>query len=75
MGKAEQAAAQVSRVRTAEDTQLFQIITIDGDELRYETRTAVNRLYDAFTLKKRPGQPNQLIESLPPEVRRTQNAK
>lgn len=62
-------------VRTAEDTQLFQIITIDGDELRYEARTAVNRLYDAFTLKKRPGQPNQLIESLPPEVRRTQNAK
>jgi 3',5'-cyclic AMP phosphodiesterase CpdA len=57
-------------VRSAEDTQLFQIITIEGDRLRYEARTATNRLYDAFTLKKRPGQANQLLESLPPEIRR-----
>lgn len=57
-------------VRTAEDTQLFQIITVDGDELRYAARTATNRLYDAFTLKKRPGQANALIEALPPENRR-----
>ncbi len=60
-------------VRGAEDTQLFQIIHIDGDELRYEARTAANRLYDAFTLKKRPGQPNQLLESLPPETRRAKS--
>lgn len=57
-------------VRRAEDTQLFQLITIDGDELRYEARTAVNRLYDTFTLKKRPGRPNELIEALPSETRR-----
>jgi hypothetical protein len=57
-------------VRTAEDTQLFQIISIDGDELRYQARTATNRLYDAFTLKKRPGRANELIETLPPERRR-----
>lgn len=62
-------------VRTAEDTQLFQIITIDGDELRFEARTAVNRLYDAFRLKKRAGQANELIESLPPERRRVPAAK
>lgn len=49
---------------TAENTQLFQIITIDGDELRYEARTAVNRLYDAFTLRKQPGGPNLLIETM-----------
>jgi len=56
--------------RRAEDTQLYQIITVDGDELRFETRTATNRLYDAFTLKKRPGRANELIELLPPERRR-----
>lgn len=57
-------------VRTAEDTQLFQIITIDGDELRYEARTATAQLYDAFALKKRANQPNELRESLPLEHRR-----
>lgn len=56
--------------RFAEDTQLYQIITIDGDELRFEARTATNRLYDHFTLWKRDGKPNQLIELLPPENRR-----
>ncbi len=35
---------------TAEDTQLFQVIRIDGDTLRYESRTATGRLYDAFEL-------------------------
>ncbi|MBI5691872.1 MAG: metallophosphoesterase family protein [Verrucomicrobia bacterium] len=57
-------------VRSAEDTQLFQVITVDGDELRFEARTATNRLYDAFTLRKRPGEPNLLIETLPPQRRR-----
>jgi len=58
--------------RAAEDTQLYQIIHVDGDELRYEARTAVGKLYDAFTLKKRDGQANELIEQAPdvPENRR-----
>ncbi len=51
--------------RVAEDTQLFQIITIDGDELRYQARTATGQPYDGFTLKKRSGQPNELIEQVP----------
>ena len=34
----------------AEDTQLFQVLRIDGDTLRYEARTATGRLYDAFSL-------------------------
>lgn len=34
----------------AEDTQLFQVLRIDGDVLRYEARTATGRLYDAFSL-------------------------
>ena len=43
--------------RSAEDTQLYQIITIDGDRLRYEARTAVGDLYDAFELQKRRASP------------------
>jgi 3',5'-cyclic AMP phosphodiesterase CpdA len=61
-------------VRSAEDTQLFQVITIDGDELRYEARTATNRIYDTFTLTKRPGRPNELREALPPEIHRPAEA-
>ena len=61
--------------RFAEDTQLYQIITVDGDELRYEARTATNRLYDAFTLRKRAGRANQLVEALPPENRRPPAAR
>ena len=57
-------------VRTAEDTQLYQIIKVGPDELHYEARTATGRLYDAFTLKKQTGAANALIESLPPQRRR-----
>jgi acid phosphatase type 7 len=58
--------------RVAEDTQLYQIVTIDGGELRYEAKTARGDLYDAFTLRKREGEPNELIEQIPdtPERRR-----
>jgi len=51
--------------RAAEDTQLYQIIRIDGDQLHYQARTATGRLYDGFTLIKRDGRPNQLIEKTP----------
>lgn len=63
--------------RVAEDTQLFQVISIDGPVLQYEARTATGGLYDAFTLKKRPGQPNELTEQVPdtPERRRPKKQK
>ncbi len=48
--------------RLAEDFQLYQIIHIDGDHLKFEARTAVGELYDAFELHKRPGERNQLVE-------------
>ncbi|MEM6470558.1 MAG: metallophosphoesterase family protein [Planctomycetota bacterium] len=51
--------------RVAEDTQLYQIITVDGDELRYDARTATGRPYDGFTLRKRAGTSNELIERVP----------
>jgi hypothetical protein len=61
--------------RVAEDTQLYQIITVDGDELRYEARTAIGETYDAFTLRKRDGKPNELVERIPdkPERRRPES--
>lgn len=51
--------------RQAEYTQLYQIIRVDGDELKYESRTAVGEVYDAFTLKKQKGRINQLIDQTP----------
>lgn len=51
--------------RVAEDTQLYQVIHIDGNQLRYEAHTATGRLYDAFTLDKQPDQPNKLTEQVP----------
>lgn len=61
--------------RVAEDVQLFQVITIDGDELRYIARTATGQPYDGFTLKKRDGQPNELIEQVPDTPQRTRPVK
>ncbi len=56
--------------RAAEDTQLFQIIHINQDQLHYEAYTAAGVLYDAFTLTKRPGMPNELTEQIPPPPER-----
>lgn len=51
--------------RAGEGIQLYQIIHVDGDRLRYEARTATGELYDGFTLVKRPGGKNDLIEQVP----------
>ncbi|MEE4660006.1 MAG: metallophosphoesterase family protein [Halieaceae bacterium] len=52
-----------TRDRAAENTQLFQILSIDGDRLTYAARTATGELYDAFDLVKDPdGGPNWLLE-------------
>lgn len=52
--------------RAAENTQLYQVIEVDGDRLKYESRTAIGTLYDGFELVKKPGgQPNELIDRIP----------
>ncbi|HBK47171.1 MAG TPA: phosphoesterase [Xanthomonadaceae bacterium] len=38
-----------------EDTQLYQVLKIDPQRLRYESRTATGRLYDAFELVREDG--------------------
>lgn len=53
--------ARASMAPVAEDTQLFQVLRIDGQRLRYEARTATGRLYDAFELV-RDGAGRQLRE-------------
>lgn len=51
--------------RAAEDTQLYQIITVDGGQLRYEARTVTGERYDAFTLVKQAKGVNLLVEQAP----------
>ena len=48
-----------------ENTQLYQIIDIDKNNLRFRAYTAIGKLYDEFLLEKRQGKPNLLIESNP----------
>lgn len=48
--------------RSGDNTQLFQIITIEGDRLLFESYTAIGELYDSFELIKTPNGPNKFIE-------------
>ena len=52
--------------RTAENTQLYQIVDIDKTVLRYRAYTATGELYDQFELHKREEAPNLLMESFAP---------
>ena len=42
----------VDMARAAENTQLFQVIRVDGDTLRFRAYTVTGELYDAFELVK-----------------------
>jgi hypothetical protein len=56
--------------RAAENTQLIQVIHIDGDKLLFEARTPTGRLYDAFELHKQKDKPNLLVDRTPAEPER-----
>ena len=49
-------------VSSAMNTQLYQLITVDGDRLHFESRTANGSLYDEFELRKTASGRNQLVE-------------
>lgn len=51
--------------RKAGNTQLFQIISIDGDELNFKAYTATGQLYDEFDLVKQKGKNNKLVDKAP----------
>lgn len=61
--------------RAAEDTQMFQVVTVDGSTLRYEARTATGVLYDGFELRKRAGKPNEFIDKAPSTPERLRPVK
>lgn len=44
--------AQRAMDRDAENTQLYQVVHVSPERLRYESRTATGELYDAFELVK-----------------------
>ena len=46
-----------------ENKQLYQIIDIDNDTMRFRAFTATGEIHDEFILKKVPGKPNLLIEN------------
>lgn len=48
--------------RAASNTQLFQLISIEGDRLSYGAYTATGDLYDAFDLIKNENKPKQFID-------------
>ncbi|GLR16577.1 purple acid phosphatase family protein [Portibacter lacus] len=50
------------RDRAAENTQLFQVLTVDGNILKYESYTATGDLYDAFEVIKNIKGPNSFVE-------------
>lgn len=53
----------ISRDLGAENTQLFQVINVNGDSLTFESFTATGELYDKFMLiKQADGQPNKFID-------------
>lgn len=56
--------------RKARNTQLFQIITIDGNTLHFQSFTAHGELYDAFDLEKKKGKPNKLVNRIPDTAER-----
>lgn len=54
--------------RVASNTQLYQLVHIDGRKLVYEAYTATGELYDAFELHKRKNGTNRFKDMTPPGV-------
>lgn len=54
--------------RAASNTQLYQIITVDGAKLQYQAFTTTGVLYDAFALQKKKNGQNAFIDLAPKEV-------
>lgn len=54
--------------RAASNTQLYQIISIDGNKLSFEAYTATGELYDAFDMIKKKGK-KKLLERKPKDIK------
>ncbi|WP_273209071.1 purple acid phosphatase family protein [Runella zeae] len=51
--------------RAASNTQLYQIVSVDGAKLSYQSYTVTGELYDAFQLVKNPKGKNTLVDQSP----------
>ncbi len=58
-------SAREDMQRVGEEAQLYQVIRIERDRLRFESRTVTGQLYDAFDLRRTPDGRKQLIDRLP----------
>lgn len=54
--------------RIASNTQLYQLVHLDGSKLRYEAYTVTGQLYDAFELHKQADGHNQFVDKAPEAV-------
>lgn len=48
--------------KLGENTQLYQIVDINGNKLRFRAYDATGKLYDEFLIQKQIGKPNLLLE-------------
>lgn len=60
--------ARTQTDRTAEATELYQIIDVDGNNLKFRTYTASGKLYDGFNLSKAANGRNRLSEISDPKI-------
>ncbi len=54
--------------RTAGHTQLFHVVTVEGDVLTFKAFTATGEIYDEFELHKAAGAANRLVNHIPANV-------
>lgn len=54
--------------RTAGHTQLFHVVTVEGEVLNFKAFTAIGELYDEFELHKSLGNVNKLVNKIPEGV-------
>lgn len=57
-----------SAVRSATNTQFFQVIEVDGNKLKYKAYTATGELYDAAVIEKDFSSGNKTIRQMIPDV-------
>ncbi len=58
--------------RVGEYTQLYQVIKVERDKIRFEARTTSGELYDGFELRKGRDGVNSLVEIKPEVPQRTE---
>ncbi|MCU0974904.1 MAG: metallophosphoesterase family protein [Steroidobacteraceae bacterium] len=51
--------------RTGEDVQLYQVVHVEQDRLRYESRTVTGRIYDAFDVERTRSGSKRFVSRLP----------